>query len=47
MSDDRQHIEPSAPRRAGRREWIGLAALALPTLLVSMDLTVLILAIRR
>lgn len=31
--------------RAGRREWIGLAVLALPTLLVSMDLTVLNLAV--
>lgn len=30
-----------APTRAGRREWAGLAILALPTLLVSMDLTVL------
>lgn len=31
--------------RAGRREWIGLAILMLPTLLVSMDLTVLHLAV--
>ena len=31
--------------RAGRREWIGLAVLVLPTLLVSMDLTVLYLAV--
>ena len=30
-----------APPRAGRREWIGLAALALPLLLVSMDVSVL------
>ncbi|MEH0424364.1 MFS transporter [Streptomyces sp. B21-083] len=30
-----------APPKAGRREWAGLAILALPTLLVSMDLTVL------
>ncbi len=30
---------------AGRREWIGLAVLALPTLLLSLDLSVLILAI--
>jgi DHA2 family multidrug resistance protein-like MFS transporter len=36
----------SAPaRRAGRREWIGLVALALPCLLYSMDLTVLHLAV--
>ncbi|ONI90813.1 MFS transporter [Actinosynnema sp. ALI-1.44] len=33
------------PARAGRREWIGLAVLALPTLLLSMDLTVLHLAV--
>jgi MFS transporter, DHA2 family, multidrug resistance protein len=31
--------------RAGRREWIGLAVLMLPTLLIAMDLTVLHLAI--
>ena len=34
----------SAPR-AGRREWIGLAVIALPCLLYSMDLTVLNLAV--
>jgi len=34
---------PPGPR-AGRREWLGLALLALPALLVSMDLTVLHLA---
>ncbi len=33
------------PRRAGRREWIGLAVLMLPTLLIAMDLTVLHLAV--
>ena len=33
-------------RRAGRREWIGLAVLALPCLLYAMDLTVLNLAFR-
>ncbi len=32
-------------RRAGRREWAGLAVLALPCLLYSMDLTVLYLAV--
>jgi DHA2 family multidrug resistance protein-like MFS transporter len=32
-------------KRAGRREWAGLAALALPTLLVSLDLSVLYLAL--
>jgi DHA2 family multidrug resistance protein-like MFS transporter len=31
--------------RAGRREWIALAVLALPTLLVTMDLSVLFLAV--
>jgi DHA2 family multidrug resistance protein-like MFS transporter len=33
------------PARAGRREWLGLAVIALPCLLYSMDLTVLHLAI--
>jgi MFS transporter, DHA2 family, multidrug resistance protein len=33
------------PPRAGRREWIGLAVIALPCLLYSMDLTVLYLAV--
>jgi DHA2 family multidrug resistance protein-like MFS transporter len=33
------------PSKAGRREWIGLAILALPTLLISMDTTVLFLAV--
>jgi DHA2 family multidrug resistance protein-like MFS transporter len=33
------------PPRATRREWAGLAVLALPTLLVAMDLTVLHLAV--
>jgi hypothetical protein len=31
--------------RAGRREWVGLAVIALPCLLYSMDLTVLNLAV--
>jgi DHA2 family multidrug resistance protein-like MFS transporter len=35
----------SDPRRAGRREWIGLGVLALPCLLYAMDLTVLNLAV--
>ncbi|HET9556456.1 MAG TPA: MFS transporter, partial [Actinomycetota bacterium] len=35
---------PAAPR-AGRREWIGLAVLALACLLYAMDLTVLHLAV--
>ena len=33
--------------RAGKREWIGLAVLALPTLLVSIDVFVLLLALPR
>lgn len=32
------------PIRAGRREWIGLAVLALPTILIGLDMTVLHLA---
>jgi DHA2 family multidrug resistance protein-like MFS transporter len=32
-------------RRAGRREWVGLAVLALPTLLLSLDVSVLYLAL--
>ncbi|NED98793.1 MFS transporter [Phytoactinopolyspora halotolerans] len=35
----------TAPPRAGVREWIGLAVLALPAMLVIMDLTVLHLAV--
>jgi DHA2 family multidrug resistance protein-like MFS transporter len=34
-----------SPPKAGRREWLGLAVLALPCLLYSMDLTVLHLAV--
>ncbi|MGH6782706.1 MAG: MFS transporter, partial [Sphingomonadaceae bacterium] len=37
-------MQDRAPR-AGRREWIGLAVIALPCLLYSMDLTVLNLAV--
>jgi len=33
------------PRRATRREWIGLAVLALPTLLIALDVSVLYLAL--
>ena len=40
MRDDQ-----TAPRPAGRREWIGLAVIALPCLLYAMDLTVLFLAV--
>ncbi len=34
-----------SPRRAGRREWVGLAVLALPTLLLALDFSVLYLAL--
>jgi len=34
-----------APPKAGRKEWIGLAVLALACLLYAMDLTVLHLAV--
>ena len=37
----------AAPPKAGKREWIGLAVIALPCLLYSMDLTVLHLAVPR
>jgi DHA2 family multidrug resistance protein-like MFS transporter len=37
----------ATPPRASRREWIGLAVLALPALLISMDLSVLYLAVPR
>ncbi|WP_214414069.1 MFS transporter [Sphaerisporangium fuscum] len=36
---------PENAPRAGRREWIGLAVLALPTLLTSLDISVLYLAL--
>ncbi len=35
----------NSPTRAGRREWLGLAVLALPTLLLSLDVSVLYLAL--
>lgn len=41
--ESRVNAEPFP--RAGRREWIGLTVLMLPTLLISMDLTVLHLAV--
>ena len=40
-------MEIDTPAKAGRREWIGLAVLALPTLLVSLDVFVLVLALPR
>ncbi len=38
-------MNQDVPQKAGRREWIGLAVLALPCLIYSMDLTVLHLAV--
>jgi DHA2 family multidrug resistance protein-like MFS transporter len=38
-------INSASPAQAGRQEWIGLAVLMLPTLLIAMDLTVLHLAV--
>jgi DHA2 family multidrug resistance protein-like MFS transporter len=38
-------VNPVSPAKAGRQEWIGLAVLMLPTLLIAMDLTVLHLAV--
>jgi len=47
MSTSEQIVDTATatPAQAGRREWIGLAVLALPCLLYSMDLTVLNLAV--
>ncbi|RJL34043.1 MFS transporter [Bailinhaonella thermotolerans] len=39
------HVITETPRPAGRREWAGLAALALPALLASLELTVTHLAL--
>jgi DHA2 family multidrug resistance protein-like MFS transporter len=41
---DVEAADPSAPPKATRREWIGLAVIALPCVLYSIDLTVLNLA---
>ncbi len=38
-------MNDTIPARAGRREWIALAVLALPTLLVSIDVYTLFLAL--
>ncbi len=38
-------MSDTAPAKAGQREWIALAVLALPTLLVSIDVYVLLLAL--
>jgi DHA2 family multidrug resistance protein-like MFS transporter len=40
-----ESVTAEAVPRAGRREWVGLAVIALPCLLYSMDLTVLYLAV--
>ncbi|WP_435974247.1 MFS transporter [Streptomyces sp. Qhu_M48] len=42
MSTD---VDTGLPPRATRREWLGLAVLGLPTMLIAMDLTVLHLAL--
>ncbi|SEQ70591.1 MFS transporter, DHA2 family, multidrug resistance protein [Virgibacillus subterraneus] len=39
------HVMIEADKQAGIREWIGLAVLGLPTLLVSIDVSVMILAL--
>jgi MFS transporter, DHA2 family, multidrug resistance protein len=41
----RESAQARQVARAGSREWLGLAVLALPTLLVTMDLSVLFLAV--
>src|SRR5215813_12259743 len=43
--DNASNATAERPPQAGRREWIGLAVLMLPTLLIAMDLTVLHLAV--
>jgi len=40
-------VNDTTPAKAGRREWTALAVLALPTLLVSIDVYVLLLALPR
>jgi DHA2 family multidrug resistance protein-like MFS transporter len=48
MTSTQEQIAPmntATPPRAGRWQWIGLAVLMLPTLLIAMDLTVLHLAV--
>ncbi len=41
------NIASETSQKAGRREWIGLAVLALPTMLIGLDMTVLHLAVPR
>jgi len=45
VGDGSVEVQTGNAVRAGRREWIGLAVLALPCILYSMDLTVLNLAV--
>lgn len=45
ISETGTGLKTDAPARATPREWIGLAVLMLPTLLIAMDLTVLHLAV--
>lgn len=45
ISETGTGLKTNAPARATPREWIGLAVLMLPTLLIAMDLTVLHLAV--
>jgi len=45
MDNMKETLTYNYPPRAGRREWIGLAVIALPCMLYSMDLTVLNLAV--
>lgn len=42
---ERTTTENAPGQRAGRREWVGLAVLALPTLLLALDMSVLYLAL--
>src|SRR5687767_10842437 len=45
MTNPNTDATAASPRLAGRREWLGLGVLALASLLYSMDLTVLHLAV--
>ena len=45
INENEALIDTKASPKAGRREWIGLAVIALPCMLYSMDLTVLNLAL--
>jgi DHA2 family multidrug resistance protein-like MFS transporter len=45
IQNEKETLNHNGPPRAGRREWIGLAVIALPCILYSMDLTVLNLAL--